>query len=205
MLSKILRLMLLYLFVLPVSAKTIVVLGDSLSAAYGLKTSEGWVALLQKELGAAHKVINAGVSGDTSAGGLTRLPALLKQHKPQIVILELGANDGLRGLPLSTMQNNLSRIIEQSEKNGAKVVLVGVNLPPNYGKKYTQSFAQVYQMIAKQYSVAFVPSLLAGFEGDKASFQPDGIHPLANAQRKILQNVKLGLMPILHEDEGKKR
>ena len=173
------------------------VLGDSLSAGYGLKTGEGWVSLLQKDLGAKHKVVNASISGDTSAGGLTRLPALLKQHRPQVVIVELGGNDGLRGLPVAQVRANLARIIEQSRKSGAKVLLVGIALPPNYGKPYVEQFQRAYTDLARQYQLAFVPLLVKGFEADRASFQADGIHPLAKVQGRMMQTVKAQLLPLL--------
>lgn len=197
MFNKLLRLFLFLIVTLPASAATITVLGDSLSAGYGLKAGEGWVSLLQKDLGSKHKVINASISGDTSAGGLTRLPAVLKQHRPQVVIVELGGNDGLRGLPVAQLRTNLARIIEQSQKSGAKVLLVGIALPPNYGKPYVEQFQRVYSDLARQYKVALVPLLVKGFEADRASFQPDGIHPVARVQGRMMQTVKAQLVPLL--------
>lgn len=197
MFNKIFRLFLFLILAMPASAATVMVLGDSLSAGYGLKAGEGWVSLLQKELGAKHKVINASISGETSAGGLTRLPALLKQHRPQLVIVQLGGNDGLRGLPVSQMRTNLGRIIEQSRQSGAKVLLVGITLPPNYGKPYVAQFQRVYSDLARQNQLAFVPLLVKGFETDRASFQADGIHPVAKVQGRMMQTVKVKLLPLL--------
>lgn len=197
MFNKIFRLFLFLILAMPASAATVMVLGDSLSAGYGLKAGEGWVSLLQKELGAKHKVINASISGETSAGGLTRLPALLKQHRPQLVIVQLGGNDGLRGLPVSQMRTNLGRIIEQSRQSGAKVLLVGITLPPNYGKPYVAQFQRVYSDLARQNQLAFVPLLVKGFETDRASFQADGIHPVAKVQGRMMQTVKAQLLPLL--------
>lgn len=197
MFNKLLRLFLFLIFAAPASAATVMVLGDSLSAGYGLKAGEGWVSLLQKELGTKHKVVNASISGETSAGGLTRLPALLKQHRPQVVVVELGGNDGLRGLPVAQVRANLARIIEQSRKAGAKVLLVGIALPPNYGKPYTEQFQRAYSDLARQYQLALVPLLIKGFEADRASFQADGIHPVAKVQGRMMQTVKAPLLPLL--------
>ncbi|MDF0605951.1 arylesterase [Neisseriaceae bacterium TC5R-5] len=182
---------------LPASAATILVFGDSLSAAYGLSPEQGWVALLAKQLGAQHKVINASISGETSAGGLARLPEALKRHQPNIVILELGANDGLRGLPLKEMQNNLQTMIELSKRSQAKVLLVGMGLPPNYGPDYGKAFRQAYVELAKKNKLSLVPLLVAGFEADLNQFQADGLHPKASAQARMMRTVASKLAPLL--------
>lgn len=170
----------------------ILVFGDSLSAGYGLETSQAWPSLLQQRLDHNKQnwqVVNASVSGETSAGGLTRLPAALAQYKPAIVILELGANDGLRGLPLAALQNNLSAMIQRIHQTGARVLLVGVRLPPNYGMAYTEKFQLVYETLARQQRVALLPSLLNGIEANRGLFQADGFHPIAAAQSQVLENV----------------
>lgn len=187
----------------PSRAPVILVLGDSLSAEYGLARGTGWVALLEKQLSTEKipaKVVNASVSGDTTSGGRSRLAALLKQHQPTHVILELGGNDALRGLPLKNTQDNLAWMTEQAQKSGAKVVLVGMQVPPNYGSKYTQQFAEVFPAVAKQYGTALVPFLLKGVADDADPtrlFQSDRIHPNALAQPTLLANVWPVLKPLL--------
>ena len=169
----------------------ILVVGDSLSAAYGMAQSEGWVALLQarlRETGHPHRVVNASISGETSGGARSRMVALLLRWQPAVVILELGGNDGLQGLSLARLQDNLAAMIELSRGHGAQVLLVGMRLPPNYGP-YSRAFARVYQTLAQRYDVAFVPFLLEGLADDLSMFQPDGIHPTRNAQPRILDNV----------------
>jgi acyl-CoA thioesterase-1 len=176
------------------------VLGDSLSAGYGISTSSGWVALLQRRLeqqGYPQRVVNASISGDTTSGGLARLPKALAQHQPQLVILELGANDGLRGLSLEEMRRNLAAIIDKSREQDATLLLVGVRLPPNYGALYVKKFHDVYRQLAQNHKVAFVPHLLAGVGGRADLIQADGLHPRAKAQRLILDNVWPHLLPIL--------
>ena len=178
----------------------ILVLGDSLSAGYGISTNSGWVALLQQRLeqqGYPQRVVNASISGDTTSGGLARLPQALAQHRPQLVILELGANDGLRGLPLEEMRRNLATIIDRSREQGATLLLAGVRLPPNYGALYVKKFHDVYRQLAQNHKVAFVPHLLAGVGGRADLIQADGLHPRANAQGLILDNVWPHLLPIL--------
>lgn len=182
------------------AAGTVLVVGDSISAALGLETSQGWVSLLQKRLddeGFEHRVVNASISGDTSAGGASRLPALLGEHKPELVIIELGGNDGLRGQPPAQLQHNLAGMVEQSQKAGAKVLLLGMRLPPNYGKRYTDAFAQVYQDLASARQVPLVPFFLEGVGGVEGMMQADGIHPAASAQSKLLDNVWPTLKPLL--------
>ncbi|MGA4636802.1 arylesterase [Pseudomonas solani] len=182
------------------AAGTVLVVGDSISAALGLETSQGWVSLLQKRLddeGFEHRVVNASISGDTSAGGASRLPALLGEHKPELVIIELGGNDGLRGQPPAQLQQNLAGMVERSQQAGAKVLLLGMRLPPNYGKRYTDAFAQVYQDLASAQQVPLVPFFLEGVGGVEGMMQADGIHPAAGAQGKLLDNVWPTLKPLL--------
>ncbi|QIH09957.1 MULTISPECIES: arylesterase [unclassified Pseudomonas] len=182
------------------AAGTVLIVGDSISAAFGLDTRQGWVALLEKRLvdqGFTDKVINASISGDTSAGGQARLPTLLSQHKPQVVILELGGNDGLRGQPPQQLQQNLASMIDSAQASGARVLLLGMQLPPNYGVRYTQAFAKVYQQLAIDKKVALVPFFLDGVGGHPDLMQADGLHPAAAAQGKLLENVWPTLKPLL--------
>ncbi|MCP9759318.1 arylesterase [Aquitalea sp. S1-19] len=181
----------------PVMAATILVFGDSLSAGYGLASGQGWVSLLEKRLAPKHKVVNASQSGETSAGGLARLPQALARHKPDIVVLELGGNDGLRGLPLSEMEANLAQMAALAQRSKAKVVLVGMALPPNYGPGYTARFRKAYDNVAKKHKTAYVPVLVAGFESKLALFQNDGIHPNAQAQPLMAATVEKALRPLL--------
>ena len=175
--------------------RTIVVVGDSLSAEYGLRRGTGWVALLEKRLAnqkVAAKVINASISGDTTSGGRSRLPALLAQHKPTHVIIELGGNDALRGLPLKMTQDNLSAMTEAAQKAGAQVLLVGMQVPPNYGVDYAAKFASVFEAVAKERKTQLVPFFLKGVaDGADAlkMFQPDRIHPKEEAHPIMLDNV----------------
>ncbi len=178
---------------LPLQAATVLVFGDSLSAGYGLAPGQGWVALLEHSLAPRHRVINASVSGETTAGGLSRLPAALKRHRPDVVVLELGANDGLRGLPLTEMRNNLEQMIRLARQNKAQVLLVGLILPPNYGPKYRNEFRAVYETLAQQYTLSYVPRLMADFEADASKFQPDGIHPGAEVQPRMMETVRAKL------------
>jgi acyl-CoA thioesterase-1 len=176
----------------------ILVFGDSLSAAYGIPREQGWVALLQQQLDqqpAKRQVINASISGETTSGGLTRLKLLLQRHQPEMVIIQLGANDGLRGLPVSDMRRNLAAMIEQSQQAGARVALIGILIPPNYGPRYTQEFKETYQLLAKQYKLPLVPFLLDGVTEKPELMQEDGLHPKANAQTIILDNVWRVLAP----------
>ncbi|QPS08988.1 arylesterase [Delftia acidovorans] len=173
----------------------LLVLGDSLSAEYGLARGTGWVALLQKRLQESQKnvpLVNASVSGETTSGGRSRLPALLKQHKPSVVVIELGGNDALRGLPLQCTQGNLDAMVRAARDAGAKVLLVGMQVPPNYGNGYTRQFEQLFAKVAQEQKVPLVPFLLAGI-GDAADsaqwFQADRIHPTAKAQPRMLDNV----------------
>ena len=182
------------------TAGTILIVGDSISAAFGLDTRLGWVSLLEQRLreqGYDDKVVNASISGDTSAGGLARLPALLVEHKPDVVIVELGGNDGLRGQLPAQLKQNLAGMIDASQQAGAKVLLLGMQLPPNYGARYTQAFAAVYAELANEKKVALVPFLLEGVGGKPELMQADGLHPAAAAQQRLLDNVWPALKPLL--------
>jgi acyl-CoA thioesterase-1 len=182
------------------SARTILVLGDSLSAAYGIRPEQGWVTLLTQRLqsqGYGYQVVNASVSGETSSGGLERLPRALKLHEPGIVILELGANDGLRGLPVNAMRDNLARMVQLSQAAGARVLLVGIRIPPNYGPRYTEEFARVYPELAQQYHLPLVPFLLQKVALDAALMQQDGLHPNAAAEPIVLDTLWPYLKPLI--------
>lgn len=171
---------------------TILVFGDSLSAEYGLPRGTGWAKLLSDRLakGAAqYSVVNASISGETTSGGLTRLPQLLQQHRPSVVVLQLGANDGLRGLSLASMRENLVAMIRASRGAGARVLLIGMRIPPNYGRDYAQRFADIYAQLAREEKVALVPFLLAGFADELSYFQDDRIHPGERAQPLMLETV----------------
>lgn len=184
------------------SGGNILVLGDSLSAAYGLPRQSGWVTLLEARLSQQkfnYRVINASISGETSAGGASRIASLLHQHKPKILILALGANDGLRGLPIAQLKSNLETIIQAAQESKAKVLLIGMRMPPNFGPAYTQQFSEVYAELARRYRTAFVPFLLEGFADQPAYFLADGIHPNAAAQPLILERVWTALEPLLHD------
>jgi len=176
------------------------VFGDSLSAAYGIAAQRGWVALLAERLARErfdYSVVNASISGETTAGGLARLPRALDRQKPAILILELGANDGLRGLPVAEMRRNLDAMIGMAQRAGAKVLLVGMHIPPNYGPEYTQAFTDAFTSLAKRRSTALTPFLLEGMAQDLDKFQPDRIHPTAEAQPILLENVWKALRPLL--------
>ena len=178
----------------------VLLVGDSISAGYGLPGGTGWAALLQQRLDARHlryRVVNASISGDTSAGGRARLPALLVQYRPAVTIIELGGNDGLRGGNLDAMRDNLDAMIAAAQNDGSRVLLVGIRVPPNYGEAYGRRFAAIYGEVARVRKTALVPFLFEGFAEDDAMFQPDRIHPLAAAQSKMLDNVWPALTPLL--------
>jgi len=182
------------------ASKTLLVLGDSISAEYGLPRDSGWVSLLQKRLSDEKlpvTVINASISGETTAGGLTRLPALLHQHKPAVLIIELGGNDGLRGLSLAATQSNLREMIRSADRIGARVLLLGMRVPPNYGPDYSKRFAAMYQGLARERNVKLVPFLFTGLEDTERFFQPDRIHPNQRAQTVMLDNVWPSLRPLM--------
>jgi acyl-CoA thioesterase-1 len=196
-------LLLLVVWASPLQAKTLLVLGDSLSAAYGLPAEEGWVSLMEQELKQrrlADKVINASISGETSSGGLQRLPRLLADYRPDLVLLELGANDGLRGTPLQVMEQNLRRMVELSQAAGAEVILIGIRIPPNYGPQYTQRFYSIYPDLAQEYQLPLVPFLLEGVALKPQLMQSDGLHPTAAAQPILLQTVWPHLVPLLQSE-----
>lgn len=182
------------------------VVGDSLSAAYGIPPDKGWVALLDERLQAKdtdYQVINASVSGETTSGGLTRLPALLSQHQPDVVLIELGANDALRGLSVTVIRENLKALIQQSLDAGSRVLLIGIRIPPNYGPQYTEAFFGLYAELADLYEVPRVPFLLENVALDWNLMQSDGHHPNAAAQPLILDNVWPYLKPLLtHQADG---
>ena len=179
---------------------TILVLGDSLSAEYGLTRGAGWVALLVSRLshdGANYDVVNASISGDTTSDGRSRLPAVLARLHPALVVIELGANDALRGIPLSVTVDNLRFLIDQSQQHGAQVLLIGMQIPPNYGTDYTQKFRQLYPQLAQQKHLALVPFLLDGLMTQPQLFQADQLHPIEAAQGRLLDNVYRVLKPML--------
>jgi acyl-CoA thioesterase I len=181
-------------------SRTVVVLGDSLSAGYGITVKEGWVHLLEQRIaseGYGYKVVNASVSGETTQGGLSRLPRVLQVHKPAIVIIELGGNDGLRGLPLATSRENLRRAIELARGAKARVLLVGMMIPPNYGQRYAQEFRDMFTTLAASHSIPLVPFLLDKVALDAEFMQDDGIHANAKGQPRMLENVWPALKPLL--------
>lgn len=183
-----------------VPAPKILILGDSLSAGYGIGKEQSWPALLAQRLreeAYPHQIVNISISGETTRGGLSRLDKALAEQRPAIVILALGANDGLRGLPIAQMRDNLAAMIRQSQARQARVLLVGMRLPPNYGVDYETQFAAAYAELAKQYKVALLPFLFAGFAEQRAAFQADGLHPAAASQPLMQENVWRALQPIL--------
>ncbi|WP_374708622.1 arylesterase [Halomonas icarae] len=179
---------------------TLLVMGDSLSAAYGIEADSGWVSLLQARLENKARVINASISGETTSGGASRLPELLGQHAPDIVLLELGGNDGLRGLPPGQFEANMRRMIEASHAADAEVLLLGIDIPPNYGRAYRDAFTGVYRRLADDFELPLVPFLLDGVALDDNLMQEDGIHPTAAGQPIILENVWPELMTLLEID-----
>ena len=193
----------LMFLVTPVLANqgTLLIMGDSLSAAYGVQTEEAWVALLKERLKeqdlAGWEVVNASISGETTDGGLRRLPDLLDRHQPDIVMIELGGNDGLRGFPPQVIRRNITRMIEQSQDMNASVVLVGMQIPPNYGERYTQAFAAIFPELAEDFDTSLVPFFLDGIYDQPDMMQDDEIHPTASAQGQLLDNVWPVLEPML--------
>ena len=193
---------LLTIFAMPAysASKTVLVLGDSLSAEYGLARGKGWVSLLENQLLAAKidaKVINASISGETTAGGKTRLSALLQQHKPTILIIELGGNDGLRGLALKTTETNLRDMIKQARASNAQVLLLGMQIPPNYGTAYSKQFAEIFTKVGKEKNVKLVRFFLTGLEDTEKYFQVDHIHPNELAQSILLANIWPSLQSLI--------
>jgi acyl-CoA thioesterase-1 len=191
------------LLTLPATAspsRTLLVLGDSISAAHGMSLAQGWVALLEQRLQQSHpeyRVVNASISGETSAGGLRRLPALLEQHQPAVVVLELGGNDGLRGYPPGQLQQNLTRMSRLARDAGAEVLLLGMEIPPNYGARYTRAFRESFTRAAEATGAHAAPFMLDGVATREDLMQGDGIHPTADAQPKLLDNVLPSLLEIL--------
>ena len=184
------------------TAPTILVLGDSLSGAYGININQGWVELLQQQLiseGYKYKVINASVSGDTSRTGLSRIDTALKSHRPEIVIIALGGNDGLRGLAFSEIESSLASIIERCKKDDTEILLVGVRLPPNYGAIYSQQFAELYQRLALRYDITLVPKMLDQVAEHRELMQADGMHPKAEAQPRVMKNIWAGLKTVVEK------
>jgi acyl-CoA thioesterase I len=180
--------------------KTVLVFGDSLSAAYNLPTEKGWVTLLEQKFGqhgASVKFINGSISGETSSGGLVRFPNQLKQAEPDVVVLELGANDGLRGFDLATTRNNLTKMIELSHQAGAKVLLAGIHIPPNYGRTYTRKFDQIFQDLAAKDNVALIPFILQGVATVPGMMLDDGLHPNEKGQKVMVDTVFKYLEPML--------
>jgi acyl-CoA thioesterase-1 len=184
----------------PLQQQTILVLGDSISAGFGIDKQQGWVALLEKELiqqYPQYSLINASISGETTSGGAYRLKSILAKQQPSVVILELGGNDGLRGTPMKLMKKNLTTMIKLSQTTGAKVLLLGMRIPPNYGKTYSERFANQYQQLASEHAVELVPFLLTGIAGEAGMMQVDGIHPTTIAQPIMMKSVLQTLLPML--------
>lgn len=175
----------------PALAPNILLVGDSISAAFGLEIEQGWVKLLEQRLAEENQpytVVNASVSGDTTAGGLARLPALLTEVEPALVVIELGGNDGLRALPVANMQQNLSAMVQLAQEADADVILLGMRIPPNYGPRYSDAFEQAFSTVAEEHEVALIPFLLEGVGGVEGKMQEDGVHPTAAAQTVLLDN-----------------
>jgi acyl-CoA thioesterase I len=173
-------------------ARTVLVLGDSLSAGYGLAASQGWVALTGRKMATTHPawtLVNASISGETTAGGAARIAGELRRHRPAVVVVELGANDGLRGLPLTQTRANLERIVRRSQQAGARVLLLGMRMPPNFGPVYTRGFEANYTDLARQYRTGLLPFFLEPVANDRANFQPDNLHPTAAAQPRLRDHV----------------
>jgi len=185
------------------STSTLLVMGDSLSAAYNLRKEAGWVSLLENQLSKSNpeiKIVNASVSGETSQGGLSRFASLLSEYKPRWIILELGANDALRGYPLEQTTKNLEKMIEQAHQSNAKVLLIGNKIPQNYGKRFTEMFFKLYENIANEYKLAYLPFMLEGVALNKSLMQDDGLHPNKDGQPLVLQNILPYLQPLFDEN-----
>ena len=209
MTSKLLGILLFFSVYIPLNAfsadselPSILVFGDSLSASYGIEEEEGWVNLLDqriKEEGLPFRVINGSVSGETSTGGVERLPGMLSAYRPEVVILELGGNDGLRGLPLEVLTNNLNKMVDMIHETGSSAILAGIQIPPNYGPRYTVPFKELFYEIAETKQIGFIPFLIAGIPQQPDLMQDDGIHPKAEAQALILNNVWPHLLPLIEK------
>jgi acyl-CoA thioesterase-1 len=183
----------------PERRATVLVMGDSLSAGYGIAAAQGWVALLGEKLAGSGSwdVINASISGETTAGGAARVEAEVARHAPDVVVIELGANDGLRGLPLDLARQNLAFMIETAQAHGARVLLIGMEMPPNYGPEYANGFRALYRELAAQYDTALLPFLLEPIARDRSAFQGDNLHPVAEVQPRLLAHVWSALEPLL--------
>lgn len=209
LITRLTTVLLLSVFTLQSSASadqpnTLLVYGDSLSAAYGMAEEQGWVNLLRRRIRQQElpwQVVNGSVSGETSSGGLARLPAMLESYEPDLVILELGGNDGLRGLPLTNLEANLLAMVKMIKASGADVLLAGIQIPPNYGPRYTEPFYQLFSDIAEQENLPLVPFLIDGIPQQPELMQSDGIHPRAEAQALIVDNVWPSLAPLLGADD----
>lgn len=189
------------------SAQKILVLGDSLSSGYGIESNKSWVSLLQARINQQNitaEVVNASISGETTTGGANKVQRALNLHQPDIILIALGGNDGLRGLQLNEMHDNLEKMIKAAKQSKADVVLVGMKIPPNYGIQYTKKFHETYQNLSEQYQTHLVPFLLEGVGGNPALMQEDGLHPNATAQPTILETVWLALSPLLNKAEKAK-
>lgn len=198
--TKFLFIVIVSLMSMTATAKSIVVLGDSISAGYGIEVTQGWVTLLQKKLnekGAEHIIHNESISGDTTAGGLARIDQALTAHKPDVVIIELGANDGLRGLPPTLIKSNLAEIAHRAQQTGAKVLLLSMKIPPNYGKRYINLFYNIYPQLATELGVPYVPFIMEDVALTEDMMQPDGLHPNAKGQPAIADKVWPQLLPLL--------
>ncbi|MFU8837084.1 MAG: arylesterase [Thiohalomonadaceae bacterium] len=198
--------LLLWIVSLPAAAGNILVVGDSLSAAYGLPGEQGWVSLLEQRLkdkGLDWQVVNASISGDTSGGGLSRLPPLLETHRPTLVIIALGSNDGLRALPLASLRSNLQQMITLSQQQGAQVLLPGMAIPPNYGPRYTEGFAAIYTELRQQFGLAEAPILLEQVALDHRLMLADNLHPNAEGQRLMLETLWPVIRPLLDSPPAK--
>ncbi|MEZ5529689.1 MAG: arylesterase [Porticoccaceae bacterium] len=188
------------LLALPAYSATLLVLGDSISAGYGIDRGKGWVELLQQQLGEQHQVVNASISGDTTGGGLSRLNTLIAEHQPDFVLIELGGNDGLRGYPIPRMKQNLQAMIELSRQGDAQPILFAMRIPPNYGRRYSDQFAAAYTDLAEQAEVPMLPFLFGDIATDRELLQEDGIHPTEEAQPLIAERVRSILEPLLNGD-----
>ena len=204
--------MLFLLLLLPglalAAPRTLLVMGDSLSAGYGLALNQGWVPLTAQRMRSTHpgwRVVNASISGETTSGGASRIAAEIKRAHPSVVLIELGANDGLRGLDLSQTRLNLDRMIRESKAAGARVLLVGMRMPPNFGAQYTRSFQQNYSELARQHHVALLPFFLAPIAGNRNAFQPDNLHPVAAVQPRLRDHVWAALSPLLDQPSAGRR
>jgi acyl-CoA thioesterase I len=185
----------------PVSQRTVLVMGDSLSAAYGLSAAQGWVSLTAQKIAKEKpgwRVVNASISGETTAGGAARIADELKRNKPSVVVIELGANDGLRGLPLAQTRANLAKMVAAAKTAHAKVLVIGMRLPPNYGPDYTRQFEQLFRAVSQQHNTALLPFLLQPIATDNRAFQADHLHPVASAQPKLRDHVWPALAPLLN-------